>query len=287
MSYQIGFIGLGVMGYPMAGHLANAGHQLQVFNRTASKAEQWVDEFGGITASAPRVAAEGADFVITCVGQDDDLRQICEGDDGILDALKPGAILIDHTTASAEIARELEAHCLERNAGFLDAPVSGGQIGAENGNLSVMVGGEDAVFSQAKDIFSCYSQAANLIGVCGSGQLTKMVNQICAAGVIQGLSEGLKFSQAAGLDGKKVIEVISKGAAQSWQMDHRAQTMLEDKFDFGFAVRWMRKDLDLVSQEAERIKTEIPITRSIEQYYREISELGGDLWDTSSLIKRL
>ncbi len=281
---KVAFIGLGVMGYPMAGHLANAGYQTRVYNRTTAKAEQWCRDYEGDFATTPREAAEGADFVFMCVGNDDDLRSVVFGDDGALAGCKDGAILVDHTTASADVAREIAA---QAQVAFLDAPVSGGQAGAENGVLTVMIGGEQAAFDAARPVIMSYARAAELMGGVGAGQLTKMVNQICIAGLVQGLSEGLDFAMRAGLDGHKVVDVISKGAAGSWQMENRGNTMLNDEFDFGFAVDWMRKDLSICLEEAERNGAELPITRVVNDYYGEVQEMGGGRWDTSSLIRRL
>ena len=281
---QVAFIGLGVMGYPMAGHLARAGYQTRVYNRTVAKAEQWCEQNEGSFALTPREAAEGADFVFMCVGNDDDLRSVVYGDDGVLAGCKQGAILVDHTTASADVAREI-AH--KSNVPFLDAPVSGGQAGAENGVLTVMVGGEQASFDAVRPVIMSYARAAELLGGVGAGQLTKMVNQICIAGLVQGLSEGLDFAQRAGLDGHKVVEVISKGAAGSWQMENRGDTMLNDEFEFGFAVDWMRKDLGICLEEAEKNGAELPVTRIVNDFYGEVQAMGGGRWDTSSLIRRL
>ena len=283
-NHKVAFIGLGVMGYPMAGHLAKAGHETRVYNRTAAKAEKWCEEYGGSHGLTPREAAEGADFVFMCVGNDDDLRSVVYGDDGVLAGCKKDAILVDHTTASADVAREIAERA---DVAFLDAPVSGGQAGAENGVLTVMIGGSQQAFEQARPVIMSYARAAELLGDVGAGQLTKMVNQICIAGLVQGLSEGLNFAQRAGLDGHKVLEVISKGAAGSWQMENRGDTMLNDEFEFGFAVDWMRKDLGICLQEAERNGADLPITRIVNDYYAEIQEMGGGRWDTSSLIRRL
>ena len=283
-NHKVAFIGLGVMGYPMAGHLAKAGHETRVYNRTAAKAEKWCEEYGGSHGLTPREAAEGADFVFMCVGNDDDLRSVVYGDDGVLAGCKKDAILVDHTTASADVAREIAERA---DVAFLDAPVSGGQAGAENGVLTVMIGGSQQAFEQARPVIMSYARAAELLGDVGAGQLTKMVNQICIAGLVQALSEGLNFAQRAGLDGHKVLEVISKGAAGSWQMENRGDTMLDDEFDFGFAVDWMRKDLGICLQEAERNGADLPITRIVNDYYAEIQEMGGGRWDTSSLIRRL
>jgi len=281
---KVAFIGLGVMGYPMAGHLAKAGYETRVYNRTAAKAEKWCKEYGGSHGLTPREAAEGADFVFMCVGNDDDLRSVVYGDDGALAGCKSDAILVDHTTASADVAREIaERAQLE----FLDAPVSGGQAGAENGVLTVMIGGSEAAFDKARPVIMSYARAAELLGGVGAGQLTKMVNQICIAGLVQGLSEGLNFAQRAGLDGHKVVDVISKGAAGSWQMENRGHTMLDDEFEFGFAVDWMRKDLGICLEESARNGAELPITRIVNDFYGEVQAMGGGRWDTSSLIRRL
>jgi 3-hydroxyisobutyrate dehydrogenase len=281
---KVAFIGLGVMGYPMAGHLAKAGYETRVYNRTSTKAEQWCREYGGSHGSTPREAAEGADFVFMCVGNDDDLRSVVYGDDGVLAGCGANTILVDHTTASADVAREIAERA---DVAFLDAPVSGGQAGAENGVLTVMMGGSQQAFEQARPVIMSYARAAELLGDVGAGQLTKMVNQICIAGLVQGLSDGLNFAQRAGLDGHKVVDVISKGAAGSWQMENRGKTMLNDEFEFGFAVDWMRKDLGICLQEAERNGADLPITRIVNDYYGEVQEMGGGRWDTSSLIRRL
>ena len=281
---QVAFIGLGVMGYPMAGHLAKAGYQTRVYNRTAEKAEKWCQENQGEWAPSPRAAAEGADFVFICVGNDDDLRSVVYGDDGVLAGCKDGAILVDHTTASANVAREIAGRS---KVPFLDAPVSGGQAGAENGVLTVMIGGDQASFDAAQPVIMSYARAAELLGGVGAGQLTKMVNQICIAGLVQGLSEGLDFAQRAGLDGHKVVDVISKGAAGSWQMENRGNTMLNDEFEFGFAVDWMRKDLAICLEEAGHNGAELPVTRIVNDFYGEVQAMGGGRWDTSSLIRRL
>jgi 3-hydroxyisobutyrate dehydrogenase and related beta-hydroxyacid dehydrogenases len=284
----VAFIGLGVMGYPMAGHLkTRGGHELRVYNRTAAKAEKWVGEFGGTACATPSDAATGADFVFTCVGNDDDLRQVTLGPDGALSGMKPGAILIDNTTASAEVARELEAAAKAKDLGFLDAPVSGGQAGAENGVLTVMVGGEETTFDRAKPVIEAYARMVGLMGPAGAGQLTKMINQICIAGLVQGLAEGIHFGRKAGLDIEKVVEVISKGAAGSWQMENRHKTMNAGKYDFGFAVDWMRKDLDIVLSEARRNGARLPVTALVDQFYADIQAMGGNRWDTSSLLARL
>ena len=281
---KVAFIGLGVMGYPMAGHLANAGYQTRVYNRTTAKAEKWCTEYAGDYALTPREAAEGADFVFMCVGNDDDLRSVVFGDDGALAGCGEGAILVDHTTASAMVAREIAD---QAQVAFLDAPVSGGQAGAENGVLTVMIGGEQAAFDAARPVIMSYAKAAELMGGAGAGQLTKMANQICIAGLVEGLAEGLNFAQRAGLDGHKVVEVISKGAAGSWQMENRGDTMLDDKFDFGFAVDWMRKDLAICLEEAKKNGAELPITTIVNDYYGEVQAMGGGRWDTSSLMRRL
>jgi len=281
---KVAFIGLGVMGYPMAGHLANAGYATTVYNRTSAKAEQWCKDYQGNWAGTPREAAEGADFVFICVGNDDDLRSVVYGEDGVLAGIADGAILVDHTTASANVAREISQ---KSQVPFLDAPVSGGQAGAENGVLTVMVGGEQAAFDTAKPVIQSYARAVELLGSAGAGQLTKMVNQICIAGLVQGLSEGLDFAQRSGLDGAKVVDVISKGAAGSWQMENRGYTMLKDEFDFGFAVDWMCKDLGICLEESEKNGAALPITRIVNGYYAEIQEMGGGRWDTSSLMRRL
>jgi 3-hydroxyisobutyrate dehydrogenase-like beta-hydroxyacid dehydrogenase len=284
---KLAFLGLGVMGYPMAGHLAKAGHQVAVYNRTAAKAKAWVKQFGGADRPTPAEAAAEAEIVFTCVGNDDDLRQVVTGETGAFHGMRRGAILADHTTASAEVARELAAVGAEKGLGFLDAPVSGGQAGAENGKLTVMVGGDPAAFKVAEPAMALYGRAVTLMGPVGSGQLTKMVNQICIAGLVQALSEGLNFAARAGLDPKKVVDVISKGAAQSWQMENRAATMVEGKFDFGFAVDWMRKDLAICLAEARCNNSPLPVTALVDQFYQRIQERGGRRWDTSSLIHLL
>ena len=281
---KVAFIGLGVMGYPMAGHLSKAGYQTTVYNRTSAKAEKWCTDYKGSWAPTPREAADGADFVFICVGNDDDLRSVVYGDDGVLAGIKDNAVLIDHTTASANVAREISGKAA---VSFLDAPVSGGQAGAENGLLTVMVGGEQAAFDKAEPVIRSYARAVELLGSAGAGQLTKMVNQICIAGLVQGLSEGLDFAQRSGLDGAKVVDVISKGAAGSWQMENRGYTMLKDEFEFGFAVDWMRKDLGICIEEAEKNGAALPITRIVNDYYAEVQAMGGGRWDTSSLIRRL
>ena len=281
------FIGLGVMGYPMAGHLKTGGHEVTVYNRTAAKAERWASEHGGSYAPTPREAAKGADFVFTCVGNDDDLRAVVLGDDGAFAGMATGTVLVDHTTASAEVARELAEVGEQCGVEVIDAPVSGGQAGAENGALTVMCGGEAATFDKAAPVIDCFAKACILMGPAGAGQLTKMVNQICIAGLLQGLSEGMNFGQKAGLDMEKVIEVISKGAAQSWQMDNRASTMCAGKFDFGFAVDWMRKDLGIALAEAKGNGARLPVTALVDQFYAQVQARGGQRWDTSSLIQLL
>jgi len=281
------FIGLGVMGYPMAGHLAAAGYDMTVYNRTAEKALKWAAEHRGETAETPALAAENADFVFTCVGNDDDLRAVVLGEDGIFAGMKPGAILIDNTTTSADVARELEKLARKQESGFLDAPVSGGQAGAENAALTVMVGGQAEVFSKAEDAMKSYGKAVTHMGPPGAGQLSKMVNQICIAGLVQALSEGLNFAQKAGLDGELLLEVISKGAAQSWQMENRGKTMLRNEFDFGFAVDWMRKALGICLEEANRNGTRLPVTALVDQFYKEVQLRGGERFDTSSLMMLL
>ena len=281
------FLGLGVMGYPMAGHLKKGGHEVAVYNRTTAKAERWANDHGGSYAPTPREAAEGADFVFTCVGNDDDLRAVVLGEDGAFAGMAEGAILVDNTTASAEVARELAALGAGQGIGVIDAPVSGGQAGAENGALTVMCGGEAATFEKAAPVIDCFARACILMGPAGAGQLTKMVNQICIAGLLQGLSEGMNFGRKAGLDMEKVIEVISQGAAQSWQMDNRATTMCAGKFDFGFAVDWMRKDLGIALAEAKGNGARLPVTALVDQFYAQVQARGGRRWDTSSLIQLL
>jgi 3-hydroxyisobutyrate dehydrogenase len=282
------FIGLGVMGYPMAGYLASkGGHDVTVYNRTAAKAEKWVAEHGGRHAATPEEAARDCDFVFACVGNDDDLRAVTIGEGGAFHGMKPGAIFIDNTTASAEVARELHAAAAERGCGFLDAPVSGGQAGAENGALTVMVGGDQAHYEAARPAIECFSKMVGLMGPSGAGQLTKMVNQICIAGLVQGLSEAIHFAKSADLDVAKVIDVISKGAAQSWQMENRWETMRDSKFEFGFAVDWMRKDLGICLKTANETGARLPVTALVDQFYAEVQGMGGNRWDTSSLIARL
>jgi len=284
---KIAFLGLGVMGYPMAGHLQKARYDVTVYNRTTAKAKQWTSEYGGDYAQTPAEAAKYADIVFACVGNDDDIKAITLGPDGAFSGMKNEAIFVDHTTASATVARALDAAAQEKGLHFLDAPVSGGQAGAENGRLTIMVGGAEAIFQKIDPILQSYAQKTKLLGPAGSGQLTKMVNQICIAGLVQALSEGLNFAAAAGLDPMAVVEVISKGAAQSWQMENRHQTMIEDQFDFGFAVDWMRKDLDIVLQEARNNGAKLPVTALVNEFYKEIQAAGGNRLDTSSLITRL
>ena len=281
------FVGLGVMGFPMAGYLARSGHDVTVYNRTASKAEAWCLEYEGQIAATPGIAAQNAELVFSCVGNDDDVREVLLGPDGVLASIPDGSIVVDHTTASASVAREVCALAAERSIGFLDAPVSGGQAGAENGQLTVMVGGAAGDFERALPVIDCYAKAITHIGPVGSGQLAKMVNQICIAGIVQGLAEGLHFAKKAGLDPALVIESISKGAAQSWQMENRWQTMVNDEFEFGFAVYWMRKDLAIALDEAEANGATLELTRLVDQFYSEVQDLGGKRWDTSSLIARL
>ncbi len=281
------FIGLGVMGYPMAGHQAAKGYEVAVYNRTTSKAEKWSNQHGGRISATPREAAVGAEIVCACVGNDEDLRAITFGDDGILAGMSKNSIFVDHTTASADVAREISEKATAREIGFIDAPVSGGQAGAENGVLTVMCGGDPNTFQAAKPIMDCYAQAVTLLGPTGSGQLCKMVNQICIAGLVQGLAEGMNFGLKAGLDMKKVINVISKGAAQSWQMENRADTMVNDQFDFGFAVDWMRKDLRICFEEAQNNGARLPVTALVDQFYAGIQSKGGHRWDTSSLFRNL
>ena len=286
MGSKVSFIGLGVMGYPMAGYISKAGHDVTVYNRTKSKAEKWTKEYKGNIADTPMDAAKDCDFVFTCVGNDKDLEEVVIGKKGIYNTIKKNAIHIDNTTASAEIAKKLFASSKAHGWGFLDAPISGGQAGAESGSLTVMVGGDQNDFNKAEPIIDCYSKKIKLMGPAGSGQLTKMVNQICIAGLVQGLSEAINFGINAGLNMYDVIEVISKGAAQSWQMENRHKTMIEDKFDYGFAVDWMRKDLKIAMDEAKKNNSSLPITKIIDEYYAEIQKMGGQRWDTSSLIKR-
>ncbi len=283
---KVAFVGLGVMGYPMAGHLARAGYDVCVFNRTVEKAEKWVGEFNGSFALTPKLAAQDCDLVFCCVGNDDDVRQVVLGEEGILAGLSKNAVLVDHTTASAELARELSVLAKEQGIQFIDAPVSGGQAGAENGALTIMCGGEQSTFEQVAPVMEVYARFSQLMGNVGSGQLAKMVNQICFVNTVQGLAEGLSFAQKAGLDTTKLLETISKGAAGSWQMDNRGKTMCEREFDFGFAVDWVRKDLAMAFTEAEKIGADLTVTKQIDGYYQEVQALGGNRWDTSSLIAR-
>ena len=287
MSNKVAFIGLGVMGFPMAGYISKAGHDVTVYNRTAAKAEKWAQTYKGKTASTPAEATKEADFVFTCVGNDNDLKEVTTGPEGAFQNVKKGAVFIDNTTASAKVARELFNIATEKGFGFLDAPVSGGQAGAENGALTVMVGGEQSDYEKAEPVIDCYSKKIKLLGTAGSGQLAKMVNQICIAGLVQALSEGIRFGQNAGLNVEDVIEVISKGAAQSWQMENRFKTMIEDKFDYGFAVDWMRKDLGIAMEEAKSNGSKLPVTEIVDQYYAEVQKNGGNRFDTSSLITLL
>ncbi len=286
MTCNVAFIGLGVMGYPMAGYISKAGHNVTVFNRTKSKAEKWVGEYKGKIAETPDEAAKDAEYIFTCVGNDNDLREVTFGDNGIFKTIKKGSVYVDNTTASATIAREIHEYAKKNGFGSLDAPVSGGQAGAENGALTVMIGGDQADFDKAKDKIDCYSKKMKLLGGPGNGQLAKMVNQICIAGLVQGLSEAINFGMKAGLNMEDVIEVISKGAAQSWQMENRYKTMIDDKFDFGFAVDWMRKDLKIAMEEAKNNGSLLPVTELVDKYYGEVQGMGGNRWDTSSLIKR-
>ena len=287
MSKDIAFLGLGVMGYPMAGHLARAGHRVTVYNRTPARAQSWVAQHGGKSAATPAEAARGAELVIMCVGNDNDVRNVVAGKDGALAGMAADAILVDHTTASAKVAREMYAAARAKGVGFLDAPVSGGQAGAENGKLTIMVGGDAPVFARAESVLAHYARAVTLLGESGAGQLTKMVNQICIAGLLQALSEGINFAQRAGLDPLRVLDVIGKGAAQSWQMDNRGKTMVEDKFDFGFAVDWMRKDLAICLDESRTNGAALPVTTLVDEFYARVQARGGSRWDTSSLIRLL
>ena len=286
MSCNVAFIGLGVMGYPMAGYISKAGHDVTVYNRTKAKAEKWIKEYKGKTADTPMDAAKDCDFIFTCVGNDNDLREVTLGDKGLFKTAKKGAIYVDNTTASANIARELYKEAKSKGFDFLDAPISGGQAGAEGGILTVMVGGDEVPYKKAEPVIDCYSKKMKLLGKAGCGQLAKMVNQICIAGLVQGLSEGINFGMKAGLNMEDVIEVISKGAAQSWQMENRYKTMIDDKFDFGFAVDWMRKDLKIAMDEAKNNGSLLPVTELVDKFYGEVQGLGGNRWDTSSLIKR-
>ena len=287
MTCNVAFIGLGVMGYPMAGYISKAGHNVTVFNRTKSKAEKWIDEYKGKMAETPSEAAKDAEYIFTCVGNDNDLREVSMGENGLYNTAKKGSVYIDNSTVSAEICRELYKAAKDKGFDFLDAPISGGQPGAESGKLTVMVGGDEKIFSKAKPIINCYSQKVNLIGPSGSGQLTKMMNQMCIAGAVQGLSEAINFGINAGLDMDKVMDTISKGAAQSWQMENRYRSMTDNKFDFGFAVDWMRKDLAIVIEEAKRNGSPIPVTEIVDGYYAKVQEMGGNRWDNSSLIALL
>ncbi len=287
MTCNVAFIGLGVMGYPMAGYISKAGHNVTVFNRTKSKAEKWINEYKGKMAKTPAEAAEGADFIFTCVGNDNDLKEVSLGENGLFHTAKKGCVYIDNSTVSAEISRELYAAAKDKGFDFLDAPISGGQAGAEGGKLTVMVGGDETTFKKAEPIIDCYSQKVKLIGASGSGQLTKMMNQMCIAGAVQGLSEAINFGINAGLDMDIVMETISKGAAQSWQMENRYRTMTDDKFDYGFAVDWMRKDLAIVIEEAKRNGSPVPVTEIVDGYYAKVQEMGGNRWDSSSLIALL
>lgn len=284
---EVAFLGLGVMGYPMAGHLARAGHRVTVYNRSADKARRWVDEFGGRQADTPAEAAQNAQFVLSCVGNDNDLRSVTAGPAGAFETMAPGSFFIDHTTASAQVARELHQIASERKVEFIDGPVSGGQSGAQNGLLTIMCGGAPQAFEQAEPVLRSYARAVTLLGGPGSGQLCKMVNQICIAGLVQGLSEAIAFGQTAGLDMQQVVKVIGQGAAQSWQLDNRGSTMINNEFDFGFAVDWMRKDLKLVLDEAGRNGARLPVTALVDQFYADVQQMGGNRWDTSSLIARL
>ena len=287
MAASVAFVGLGVMGYPMAGHLRAKGHEVAVWNRTGAKAEAWREEHGGRVAASPREAAEGAEVVFACVGNDDDLRSVAYGDDGVLAGLGRGRVFVDHTTASAAVARELHAVAKGKGIGFVDAPVSGGQAGAENGVLTVMCGGDEEAYGRAEPVIMSYARACRLLGPVGSGQLTKMINQICIAGLVQGLAEGIHFGKRAGLDIEAVLDVISKGAAGSWQMENRGKTMNQGKYDFGFAVDWMRKDLAICLDEARRNGAQLPVAALVDQFYAEVQKMGGKRWDTSSLLARL
>ncbi|WP_121629886.1 NAD(P)-dependent oxidoreductase [Tropicibacter alexandrii] len=284
---KVTFLGLGVMGYPMAGHLAKAGHEVTVYNRTTAKAEKWVAEFGGAMAATPRAAAEGADFVMSCVGNDDDLRGVCLGEDGAFAGMGAGAIFVDHTTVSAQVTRELADVAGETGVAFVDAPVSGGQAGAENGQLVVMCGGSEEAYGKAEPVIDAYAKLCKRLGDTGAGQMCKMVNQICIAGLVQALSEGLHFAEKAGLDGRAVVEVIGGGAAGSWQMVNRYETMLDGKFDHGFATNWMRKDLGICLQTADEVGASLPVTALVDQFYKDVQKMGGGRWDTSSLFARL
>ncbi|MDZ7711428.1 MAG: NAD(P)-dependent oxidoreductase [Roseovarius sp.] len=284
---KLAFLGLGVMGYPMAGHLSAAGHEVCVYNRTAAKAEAWVAQHGGCFAPTPREAAQGAEFVMACVGNDDDLRSVCLGADGAFAGMAKGAIFVDHTTVSARVTAELYEAAQERGAGFVDAPVSGGQAGAENGQLSIMCGGDEDIYARAEPVITTYAKLCRRLGESGAGQMTKMANQIAIAGLVQGLSEALHFTEKAGLDGRAVVEVISQGAAGSWQMSNRYETMLDDKWDHGFAVDWMRKDLGICLDTADEVGASLPVTALVDQFYKDVQKMGGARWDTSSLLARL
>ncbi|WP_170368901.1 NAD(P)-dependent oxidoreductase [Ruegeria arenilitoris] len=284
---KVAFLGLGVMGYPMAGHLQAAGHEVTVYNRTAAKAEKWVSQHGGQMATTPRGAAEGAEFVMACVGNDDDLRMVCTGEDGAFDGMAESSVFVDHTTVSAKVTREQYAAAKARGISFVDAPISGGQAGAENGFLSIMCGGDQAAYDRAEPVMQVYAKICRRIGDSGAGQMTKMCNQIAIAGLVQGLSEALHFAEKAGLDGRAVVEVISQGAAGSWQMSNRYETMLDDHFDHGFAVNWMRKDLGICLDTADETGASLPVTALVDQFYKDVQKMGGGRWDTSSLIKRL
>ncbi|MCC5884331.1 MAG: NAD(P)-dependent oxidoreductase [Halomonas sp.] len=284
---KVAFIGLGVMGYPMAGHLARAGLEVSVYNRTQAKARTWAEKFGGSHHPTPAEAAQGADLVLICVGNDDDVRQVTIGESGALSGMSAGSLLVDHTTATADLAAQLATTCRERDIGFIDAPVSGGQQGAENGVLTIMCGGQQADYERARPVLDHYARAISLMGPAGSGQLTKMVNQICIAGLVQGLAEGLHFAEQAGLDQQQVIDVISKGAAGSWQMENRHKTMIADEYEHGFAVDWMRKDLGICLEQARRLSARLPVTALVDQFYGDVQAMGGRRWDTSSLLRRL
>ena len=283
---KLAFIGLGTMGFPMAGHLQKSGHDVTVYNRTSAKADKWVETYGGAKAATPALAASGAEIVFTCVGNDNDLREVTTGADGVLTAMVSGAVLVDHTTASAEVARELSQIAVSQGIGFLDAPVSGGQAGAENGALSVMVGGDQTSYGLAEPVMQAYGKSIRLLGEAGSGQLAKMVNQICIAGLVQGLAEAVHFAKQSGLDAEQVFDVIQHGAAGSWQMVNRHKTMIDGVFDYGFAVDWMRKDLGITLDEARRNGAQLPVTALVDQFYAEVQRMGGGRWDTSSLVKR-
>ncbi|SNS40954.1 NAD(P)-dependent oxidoreductase [Tropicimonas sediminicola] len=284
---KVAFLGLGVMGYPMAGHLVKAGHTVTVYNRTAAKAEAWAEAHGGATAPTPAAAAAGQDFVMSCVGNDDDLREVCAGEAGALAAMQPGSVFVDHTTVSAKVTRQMAALADSHQVSFVDAPVSGGQAGAENGQLSVMCGGDAGAYQRAEPVIAAYSKICRRLGESGAGQMTKMANQIAIAGLVQGLSEALHFAEKAGLDGRAVVEVISQGAAGSWQMSNRYETMLDDKFEHGFAVDWMRKDLNICLSTADETGASLPVTALVDQFYKDVQKMGGGRWDTSSLFKRL